>query len=186
MRMARRLAGAAAAIGAMVASGAAFAAAEPWGVYLQPAASTIAEKIHTFSALTFWIITPITLLVLGLLVAVMVKFNAKANPVPSRTTHNTLIEVLWTVVPVVILLVIAVPSFRLLYAQQVIPEAAVTVKATGNQWYWDYEYPGRRRLLLRQQHDSRGGRHRSGHAAAPARRRQPAGRSGRARSSASW
>jgi cytochrome c oxidase subunit 2 len=140
-RTERRLLGAAAGTGSILSAGAAHAAAEPWGLYLQPAASGIAESIHSFSALTFWIITPITLLVLGLLVVVMVRFNAKANPVASRTSHNTVIEVVWTVVPILILLVIAVPSFRLLYAQQVIPEADVTVKATGNKWFWSYEYP---------------------------------------------
>jgi cytochrome c oxidase subunit 2 len=140
-RSERRLLGAAAGIGATLAAGTAFAAPEPWGLYLQPAASEIADSIHAFSALTFWIITPITLLVLALLVIVMVRFNARANPVPSRTSHNTVIEVVWTVVPILILLVIAVPSFRLLYAQQTIPEADVTVKATGNKWFWSYEYP---------------------------------------------
>jgi cytochrome c oxidase subunit 2 len=139
--MARRLTGAAAGTGGIVAAGAAHAAPEPWGWYLQPAASKIAESIHSFSALTFWIITPITLLVLALLVIVMVKFNAKANPVASKTSHNTTIEVVWTVAPIIILLIIAVPSFRLLYAEQTIPEADVTVKATGNKWYWSYEYP---------------------------------------------
>ena len=78
---------------------------------------------------------------LALLVIVIVRFNARANPTPSRTTHNTLIEVLWTVVPVVILVVIAVPSFRLLFLQLNIPPADLTVKATGKQWYWSYSYP---------------------------------------------
>ena len=76
-----------------------------------------------------------------LLVIVVVKFNARANPVPSRTTHNTLIEVLWTVVPVLILVTIAVPSFRLLFFQLNVPKADVTVKATGKQWFWSYSYP---------------------------------------------
>ena len=71
-----------------------------------------------------------------------VRYNAKANPVPSRTTHNTLVEVVWTVVPILILIGIAIPSFRLLYFQRVMPEAEVTVKAIGNQWFWSYEYPG--------------------------------------------
>jgi cytochrome c oxidase subunit 2 len=71
----------------------------------------------------------------------MLRFNAKANPTPSKTSHNTLIEVLWTVLPIVILVVIAVPSFRLLYFQRVIPEVEMTVKAVGYQWYWGYEYP---------------------------------------------
>ena len=83
----------------------------------------------------------ITLFVLALLVIVVVKFNAKANPVPSRTTHNTLIEVAWTLIPVLILVAIAVPSFRLLFQQLDIPKADLTVKATGKQWYWSYAYP---------------------------------------------
>ena len=78
---------------------------------------------------------------LALLVIVVVKFNAKANPVPSRTTHNTLIEVAWTLIPVLILVAIAVPSFRLLFQQLDIPKADLTVKATGKQWYWSYAYP---------------------------------------------
>jgi cytochrome c oxidase subunit 2 len=88
------------------------------------------------------LITAITLVVLGLLIYVMVKFNAKANPVPSKTTHNTAIEVVWTVVPVLILVLIAVPSFRLLYFQRVIPQADMTIKVIGNpSWNWTYEYP---------------------------------------------
>ena len=78
---------------------------------------------------------------LALLVIVVVKFNAKADPVPSRTTHNTLIEVAWTLIPVLILVAIAVPSFRLLFQQLDIPKADLTVKATGKQWYWSYAYP---------------------------------------------
>ncbi len=118
-------------------------AAQPvdWGLYLQPAASPVMADVHSFGSFTFWIIVPVTLLVLALLVIVIVKFNAKANPVPSRTSHNTLIEVIWTVAPVLILLMLAVPSFRLLYEQQTIPNADVTVKITGNKWYWSYEYP---------------------------------------------
>ena len=85
--------------------------------------------------------TAITLVVLGLMVYVMLRFNAKANPEPSKTTHNTLVEVVWTVVPILILVIIAIPSFRLLYYQRVLPEADMTVKATGYQWYWGYEYP---------------------------------------------
>ena len=86
-------------------------------------------------------ITVITLFVLALLIIVVVKFNAKANPVPSRTTHNTLIEVAWTLIPVLILVGIAVPSFRLLFLQLDIPKADLTIKATGKQWYWSYAYP---------------------------------------------
>jgi cytochrome c oxidase subunit II len=87
------------------------------------------------------LITAITLFVLALLIIVVVKFNARANPVPSRTTHNTLIEVAWTLFPVLILVGIAVPSFRLLFDELDIPKADLTVKATGKQWYWSYAYP---------------------------------------------
>ena len=111
-----------------------------WGMYLQNPESGVAKDINSFAALTFWIITPITLFVLALLIIVMVRFNKKANPVPSKTTHNTMIEVVWTVAPILILLILAIPSFRLLYEEQTIPEAAMTVKATGNKWYWSYEY----------------------------------------------
>ena len=99
------------------------------------------ENIIWFHNFLFVLITVITLFVLGLLVAVVVKFNAKANPVPSKTTHNTLIEVAWTLIPVLILVGIAVPSFRLLFLQLDIPKADLTIKATGKQWYWSYAYP---------------------------------------------
>src|SRR5258708_33558201 len=87
------------------------------------------------------ILTLIPLFLLQLLVIVVVKFNAKANPTPSRTTHNTLLEVAWTLVPVIILVAIAVPSFKLLFLQTTIPSADLTIKATGKQWYWSYAYP---------------------------------------------
>lgn len=117
--------------------------AKPWQMGLQPAASPSMNGIHSFhDGLLLPIITVITLLVLGLLIYVIVKFNARANPVPSRTTHNTLIEVIWTVVPILILVVIAVPSFRLLYLQRDIPAADMTIKVIGNPgWNWTYEYP---------------------------------------------
>jgi cytochrome c oxidase subunit 2 len=99
------------------------------------------ENIISFHTLLFVLITVITLFVLALLIIVMVKFNAKANPVPSKTTHNTLIEVAWTLIPVLILVVIAVPSFRLLFQELDIPKPDVTIKATGKQWYWSYAYP---------------------------------------------
>ena len=83
----------------------------------------------------------ITLFVLALLLIVIVRFNAKANPIPSKTTHNTLLEVAWTVVPVIILVAIAIPSFRLLFFQLTIPPADLTIKATGKQWFWTYNYP---------------------------------------------
>jgi cytochrome c oxidase subunit 2 len=117
--------------------------AKPWQMGLQPAASPSMEGIIWFhNGLLLPIITVIALFVLALLLVVMVKFNAKANPVPSGTTHNTTIEVLWTVIPILILVVIAVPSFRLLYLQRDIPASDMTIKVIGNpSWNWTYEYP---------------------------------------------
>ena len=114
---------------------------EAWELGLQPAASPVMESIHNFHTFILVIITAITLFVLALLIWVMVRFNERANPEPSKTSHNTLIEVVWTVVPILILLVIAVPSFRLLFLELDIPEPDLTIKATGYQWYWSYEYP---------------------------------------------
>ena len=113
----------------------------PWQTRFQPAATSIMEQTEWFEVYTLWFIAPITLLVLLLLAYCIVKFRASVNPTPSRTSHNTLIEVIWTVGPVVVLLAIAIPSFQLLTAQYTPPEEPVlTVKATGNQWNWDYEY----------------------------------------------
>lgn len=113
----------------------------PWEWTLQQSGSPVMDNIVWFHNFLFVLITLITLFVLALLVIVVVKFNAKANPVPSRTTHNTLIEVAWTLVPVLILVGISVPSFRLLFLELDIPKADLTVKATGKQWYWSYAYP---------------------------------------------
>ena len=138
----RRLLGLAVAGVALAAGGAAFAGQPaPWEWTLQAAASPVMEKITSFHTLLVWIISIITLFVLVLLIMVVVKFNAKANPIPSKTTHNTLIEVAWTLIPVLILVAIAVPSFRLLFQQLDIPKADITIKATGKQWYWTYAYP---------------------------------------------
>lgn len=127
---------------AMSASAAGIGHAEPGQMGFQLAASPIAERIHWFhDVLLLPIIIVISLFVLALLIYVMVRFNEKANPTPSRTTHHTGLEVAWTVLPVLVLVVIAIPSFRLLRDQLVIPPADVTVKATGKQWYWSYEYP---------------------------------------------
>ncbi len=118
-------------------------AAQPtsWGMNLQPSNSTVMDDIHWFNNFTFWIIGIIVVFVAILLAVVALKFNAKANPTPTKTSHNTMIEIVWTVVPILILLVLAVPSFRLLYKQMEIPAADLTVKVTGKQWYWGYEYP---------------------------------------------
>lgn len=139
------LAGLSAVIAIVVTAGGVFAAglgqSEPWQVGFQQAASPSAYGIETFHNLLFWIITIITLFVAVLLAYVVWRFSEKKNPVPSKTTHNTMIEFAWTVIPILILVAIAIPSFRLLYLQRDIPEAALTIKATGNQWYWGYEYP---------------------------------------------
>jgi cytochrome c oxidase subunit 2 len=133
------------AAGIMLATGgAAFAELgqpEPWEWHLQASGSPVMDNIVWFHDFLSVLIILITLFVLALLVVVVVKFNAKANPVPSRTTHNTLIEVAWTLVPVLILVGIAVPSFRLLFLELDVPKADLTIKATGKQWYWSYAYP---------------------------------------------
>jgi cytochrome c oxidase subunit 2 len=101
----------------------------------------MAERLTKFHDMLLWITSIIALFVLALLVYVVVKFNAKANPTPSRTTHNTTLELLWTVIPVIILVAISVPSFKLLYYLETIPETEMTIKVTGQQWFWSYTYP---------------------------------------------
>jgi cytochrome c oxidase subunit 2 len=143
-RIGRRLLGLAVAGGALAAGGAAFAELgqpAPWEYTLQEAASPVMDNIVWFHNFLTVLITLITLFVLALLVIVVTKFNARSNPVPSKTTHNTLIEVAWTLIPVLILVGIAVPSFRLLFQELDIPKADLTVKVTGKQWYWSYAYP---------------------------------------------
>jgi len=140
----RRLLGFAVAATALGICGTAFAELgqpAPWEYKLQESASPVMDNITWFHNFLSVLITVITLFVLALLVVVVVKFNAKANPVPSKTTHNTLIEVAWTLIPVLILVGIAVPSFRLLFLELDIPKADLTIKATGKQWYWSYAYP---------------------------------------------
>jgi cytochrome c oxidase subunit 2 len=120
---------------------AAFAQAHDWQLGMQPAVSPMRERIDSLHDMVLVIITVISLFVLGLLLWVILRYNVKANPVPSKTTHNTLIEVIWTGVPILILLTIAIPSFKLLYFESIIPKADFTLKVTGHQWYWSYEYP---------------------------------------------
>ena len=115
--------------------------AVPWQLGFQPAASPIMEQIHSFHTYVNIIVTLIALFVLGLLVYVIIRFNEGRNPQPARTTHNTALEIAWTVIPVLILIAIAIPSFRLLYAQYDFPKADLHITATGSQWYWTYEYP---------------------------------------------
>lgn len=131
-------------LSALLASSPAFAAlgrAVDREINFQDSGSTVADKIHSFHHLLLWIIVPITVLVLGLLIWIVVRYNEKANPVPATFTHNKFWERLWTLIPCLILVVIAVPSFRLMYYQGHVPVPDVTIKATGYQWYWGYEYP---------------------------------------------
>jgi cytochrome c oxidase subunit 2 len=107
----------------------------------EPASPNMVDIRWFHDSILLPIITVITVFVMLLLIIVMVRFNSRSNPTPSRTTHNTTIEVLWTVVPILILVAIAIPSFRILYEQRTIPDADMTIKATGHQWYWSYEYP---------------------------------------------
>jgi cytochrome c oxidase subunit 2 len=113
----------------------------PWQLGLQQSVTPVMDNIVWFHDFLLWITTAIAGFVLLLLLIVIVRFNARSNPTPSRTTHNTLLEVAWTLLPVAILVAIAVPSFKLLFLQLTIPPADVTVKATGKQWYWSYSYP---------------------------------------------
>jgi cytochrome c oxidase subunit 2 len=112
-----------------------------WQFGLQQSATPVMDDITWFHDFLLWIISAIAVFVLVLLLIVMVRFNAGANPTPTRTTHNTLLEVLWTVIPVAVLVTIAIPSFKLLFLELNTPPADVTIKATGKQWYWSYNYP---------------------------------------------
>jgi cytochrome c oxidase subunit II len=113
----------------------------PKQIYFQEAVTPIAEEIHRVHDMVNWIIVAITIFVMVLMLYVMWRFSEKRNPIPSRTTHNTTLEVLWTVVPVFILVLIAIPSFKLLYAQYTFPPPDLTIKATGNAWNWTHELP---------------------------------------------
>ena len=127
---------------ALTVSGAAHAAAPvPWQMDLQPPAGSLAEMATDLHNLLLVVITLISLFVLGLLIYVGVRFRASRNPNPSKTSHHTVIEILWTVIPVLILVGIAVPSFRLLYYMDRTNETDMVIKVTGNQWYWNYSYP---------------------------------------------
>tara|TARA_B100001123_G_scaffold35980_1_gene37247 strand:+ start:512 stop:1351 length:840 start_codon:yes stop_codon:yes gene_type:complete len=112
----------------------------PWQLNFQPAATPIMERVTAFHDLLLWVIVVISLFVLLLLIYIIVRFRASANPVPSTTSHNSFLEVLWTVIPIVILIAIAIPSFKLMYYIDTVPESEITIKVTGHQWYWSYEY----------------------------------------------
>jgi cytochrome c oxidase subunit II len=113
----------------------------PWEIGMQESASPVMGDVTWFNTFLFWITTGIAVFVLALLGIIIIRFNARAHPTPSRTTHNSLLEVTWTIVPVIILVAIAVPSFRLLFIQLDVPKPDLTVKATGKQWFWSYAYP---------------------------------------------
>jgi cytochrome c oxidase subunit 2 len=136
-------------VGAFLGAGTALAGLgqpSPWQLGFQQSATPVMENIASFHTFVLYVIVAISIFVLALLLIIMVRFNARANPTPSRTTHNTLLEVAWTLIPVAILVVIAVPSFKLLFFQLNLPamsaeQGDVTIKATGKQWYWTYTYP---------------------------------------------
>ena len=123
-------------------AGSALALPQPWQMSFQPAASPVMQDIEDFHRFVLYIIIAICALVFGLLLWIIVRYNQRSNPVPGKVTHNTLLEVLWTIVPVIILVVIAIPSFKLLYFEAEVPPADVTIKAIGHQWFWSYQYPG--------------------------------------------
>jgi len=114
---------------------------QPWQIGMQTAHSPVQRSIESLHDLVLIIITVITLFVAGLLAWVVFRYNARRHPTPSQTSHNTVLEVAWTVIPVLILVVIAIPSFRLVYFEDRTQHADLTIKVTGHQWYWEYTYP---------------------------------------------
>ncbi len=131
-----------AALGALGFAGGAMAdQPAPWEMGMQAAGSPVEQRIQDLNGLILVIITVITLFVAGLLLFVLWRFAAKRNPTPSRTSHNTLLEIAWTLIPVLILVVIAIPSFRLIYYEDRTADADMTIKVTGHQWFWEYTYP---------------------------------------------
>ena len=122
-------------------TGGALALPQPWEMSFQPPASPVMQDIEDFHRFVLYIIIAICLLVFGLLLWIIIRYNHRSNPVPGKVTHNTLLEVVWTIVPVIILVVIAIPSFKLLYFEADVPPADVTIKAIGHQWFWSYQYP---------------------------------------------
>jgi len=123
------------------AAGEALGAPTNWGMGLQASGGIIKDCIHDFNTLVFWIITVITIFVLALLIYCVWRFREDKNPNPSRTSHHTMLEIAWTVIPVLILVVIAIPSFRLIYFQDRATNADLTINVQGRQWYWHYQFP---------------------------------------------
>jgi cytochrome c oxidase subunit 2 len=147
-RLAAGVVAAAALLSAVSAALAGMGEPSPWQIGLQDSATPIMSDITRFHNILLWIIAGISAFVLALLLIIIVRFNARANPTPTRTTHNTLLEVLWTILPVIILACIAVPSFRLLFIQLDVPKPDLTIKATGKQWFWTYDYPDNNNLEI--------------------------------------
>jgi cytochrome c oxidase subunit II len=114
----------------------------PWEIGFQPAATPVQARLEAFNNELTVIIGLITVFVLGLLLYTIWRFHHRRHPVPTHTSHNFVLEILWTVIPVVILVIIAVPSFKLMYYMARVPKGSMTVKVTGHQWYWSYAYPG--------------------------------------------
>jgi cytochrome c oxidase subunit 2 len=112
-----------------------------WQLGFQDAHSPTMERIVSFNNILFWLCVVICVFVMGLMLYIFIRFNRKRNPTPQKFSHNSLVEVLWTVIPVIILVAISIPSFRLLYFMDRTTEAEMTIKAIGHQWYWTYEYP---------------------------------------------
>jgi cytochrome c oxidase subunit 2 len=133
--------GAAARAGTALAAGGFSIGPRPWEITMQPAATPVKAHLLQFDTELVVIIFLITALVLGLLIYCILRFNSRRNPQPSHISHNTPLEVLWTVIPVLILVIIAVPSFKLMYYMDRVPKGAMTIKVTGHQWYWSYAYP---------------------------------------------
>lgn len=121
-------------------------APRPWAIGMQPAFSPVKRDINSLNHMVLIIIILITLTVASLLIWVMWRYNAKRNPVPSALSHNTVLEVAWTIVPILILVVMAIPSFRLVYYEDRTDNPDLTVKITGHQWYWEYTYPQQKNL----------------------------------------
>lgn len=111
------------------------------GVWFQKSATPVMEQLQDVHNLVFVIICAIVVLVVALMLYIMIRFREKANPVPSKTSHNTMIEIIWTIAPVILLLIMVVPSMQLLYYQDRLPETEMTVKVVGNTWNWQYSYP---------------------------------------------
>jgi cytochrome c oxidase subunit 2 len=140
--MLRRKIGLSVLTAAMALAGPASALPQHWQLGFQPAVTPVMAEIEDFHRFVLVIVTLVTLFVLALLIWIVIRYNHRSNPVPSKITHNTFLEIIWTAVPVLILVVIAVPSFKLLYYEADIPTPDLTIEAIGKQWYWSYAFPG--------------------------------------------